>query len=190
MELKLLSENKLRIVLTNEDMAEMEITYEDMNYNSTHTRRVVWEILDKAKRQTGFDAASDQISIQVHEKENNGCLILVTKTGDQHPAYVKSYKKLYTSAKKKRLIYMFENLDNLHEACRQLILIGYSGKSDIFADSEKYYLYIENNREQCLDMISEYGFLINNPFFSFSLGEHAKKILSSDAVQTFASIFS
>jgi negative regulator of genetic competence, sporulation and motility len=198
-ELKLVSENKLKITLTNEDMAALDITFEDMNYeDNTYTRRVLWEILDKAKRQTGFDAASDKILVQVQEKKNDGCLIFVTKvsalkTEQQYPAYAKSYKKVYTGIKKKRLLYVFESSETLHEACRQLMLVGYGGKSDIFVSTEdiiRYYLYIEDNREQCLDMISEYGFLINNPLFSFYLDEHAKKILAADAVQAFAEIFS
>lgn len=200
MELKLISEDKLKIILTNEDMAALDITYEDMNYyNDTSTKRVVWEILDRAKRQTGFDAGAGGVEIKVQEKKNDGCLIFVTKTNThkpeqsptyQYPTYAKSYKKLYTSTKKKRLLYVFENSEKLHEVCCQLMLIGYGGKSDIFADADKYYLYIEDNREQCLDMISEYGFLVNNPFFSFYLDEHTKKIISADAVQTFAGIFS
>ena len=194
MDLKLISENKLKITLTNEDMAELNITYEEMNYyTDTSTKRVVWGILDIAKRRTGFDAASDKISIEVHEKKNDGCLIFVTKNSDQkteqYPSYAKSYKRLYTGIKKKRLLYMFESSDDLHEACRQLILLGYGGRSDIFADDEKFYLYIEDNREQCLDIVSEYGFLINNPFFGFYLDEYAKKIVVADAVQTFAEIF-
>ena len=196
MELKLISENKLKITLTNEDMAALDITYEDMNYyGDTSTKRVLWEILDKAKRQTGFDAASGGVVIQVQEKKNEGVLIFVTKTesqkSEQYPTYAKSYRKNYIpGTKKKRLLYMFESSDHLFEACRQLMIVGYGGKSDIFADDDKYYLYIEDNREQCLDMISEYGFFINNPFFSFYLDEHAKKIISADAVQTFAGIFS
>lgn len=209
MELKLLSENKLKIVLTNEDMAKMDITCEEMDYDGdTNTKRVFWEILDYAKRQTGFDAASGPVAIRVEDKKDDGCSILVTKTGaykrkraHEHEghsgaSYTRSYSPLYTSAKKKRLIYMFEDSDGLLEACRQLTLAGYDGKSDIFASEHfenaegRYYLYIEDNHERSLSLISEYGLLINNPIFACSLDEHAKKILSSDAVQTFAELFS
>ena len=192
MEFKLVNENKLKIVLTSEDMASMDITCEEMNYDDTNTKRVFWEIFDKAKRQTGFDAAADKTLIQVHDKKSDGCLIFVTKVGTQKGdpyTYEKRYRKLYTGVKKKRLLYMFDNSETLFELCKQLEVIGYSSKSDIFADNEKYYLYIEDNREQVLDLIGEYGCLINNPFFSFYLDEHAKKILSSDAVKTFAGIY-
>ena len=206
MELKLLSENKLKIILTNEDMARMDITCEEMDYDGdTNTKRVFWEILDYAKRQTGFDAAAGPVAIRVEDKKDDGCSILVTKT-DSHKrknehvkysgsasSYTRSFSPLYTGTKKKRLIYMFESSDGLLEACRQLMLAEYDGKSDIFAsesDRGRYYLYIEDNHERCLSLVSEYGVLINNPIFAFSFDEHAKKILSSDAVQTFVELFS
>jgi len=64
MELRLVNENKLKIILTNEDMALLDITYEEMDYNDDlGTRRVLWEILDQAKRQTGFDAGKEKLYI-------------------------------------------------------------------------------------------------------------------------------
>ena len=209
MELKLLSENKLKIILTNEDMTRMDITCEEMDYDGdTNTKRVFWEILDYAKRQTGFDAAAGPVAIRVEDKKDDGCSILVTKTTaskykNEHvkysssqsssSSYSRNFSPLYTGAKKKRLIYMFDDSNVLLEACRQLTLAGYDGKSDIFACENvqgRYYLYIEDNHERSLNLISEYGVLINNPIFAFSLDEHATKILSSDAVQTFAELFS
>jgi len=198
MELRLLNENKLKIILTNEDMASLDITYEEMDYqDDLGTRRVLWEILDQAKRQTGFDAGKEKLYVQVHPDKSGGCFMYVTKTDEQlgqykgEPyTYEKKYKsKLYTGVKKKRVLYMFDNSETLLEACNQLNLTGYNGKSDIFADDSRYYLYIEDNREVSLDLISEYGVLINNPFFGFYLDEHTKKIMSNDAVKKFSEIF-
>ena len=200
MELRLVNENKLKITLTNEDMALLDITYEEMDYpDDIGTRRVLWEILDEAKRQTGFDAGSgkEKLYIKVHPDKGGGCFMYITK-GDEPQVYHKSdphtyekkfKSKLYTGVKKKRVLYMFHNSENLLEACNQLNLTGYSGKSDIFADESRYYLYIEDNREPWLDLISEYGVLINNPYFGFYLDEHTKKIMSSDAVKMFSEVF-
>ena len=122
----------------------------------------------------------------------------VTKMGASPPAqqrgdpytYEKKYKsKLYTGVKKKRVLYMFDNSETLFEVCNQLNLIGYAGKSDIYADDNKLYLYIEDNRDPAVDLISEYGILINNPFFVFYLDEHTKKIMSSEAVKMFSEVF-
>ena len=194
MEYKLVNENKLKIILTNEDMALLDITPEEMDYDNTGTKRIFWEILDKAKHQIGFDAGSEKLFVQVYPDKNGGCMMYVTKDIQKESSYAtyeKKYKsKLYTGVKKKRILYMFENSENLFEACRQLNLTGYSGKSDLFADDGgKYYLYIEDNREKALELISEYGILINNPYFGFCLDEHTKKIISSDAVKVFSGIF-
>ena len=200
MELRLLNENKLKIILTNEDMALLDITYEEMDYpDDLGTRRVLWEILDQAKRQTGFDAGKEKLFVQVHPDKSGGCYMYVTKSDDPPvssvPAHYKSdpytYEKKFRSKifKKKRVLYMFENSENLLSACNQLNLAGYSGKSDIFADDERYFLHIEDNRDSSLDLISEYGVLINNPFFCFYLDEHTKKILSPEAVKNFSEIF-
>jgi len=192
MEYKLVNENKLKIVLTNEDMALLDITPEEMDYDNTGTKRIFWEILDRAKHQIGFDAGSEKLFVQVYPDKNGGCLMYVTKDAQKGNPYIyeKKYKsKLYTGVKKKRLLYMFDNSENLLEACQQLVLTGFTGKSDLFADDSKYFLYIEDNRETALELISEYGILLNNPYFGFCLDEHTKKIISSDAVKIFSNIF-
>ena len=194
MELKLVNENKLKIILTDEDMAQLDITLEEMDYDNTGTKRIIWEILDKAKHQIGFDAGTEKLYMQVYPAKDGGCLMYVTKDA-QIPkgspyTYEKKYRsKVFTSVKKKRILYMFDNSETLLEACNQLLLIGYNGKSDLFADDSIYYLYIEDNREPALDLMSEYGVLINNPMFGFYLDEHTKKIISSDAVKILSEIF-
>ncbi|MCL1858104.1 MAG: adaptor protein MecA [Oscillospiraceae bacterium] len=194
MEYKLVNENKLKIILTNEDMALLDITPEEMDYDNTGTKRIFWEILDNAKHQIGFDAGSEKLFVQVYPDKNGGCMMYVTKdvqkSVNTYNTYEKKYKsKVITGAKKKRLLYMFENSEILLEACDQLNLTGYTGKSDLYADENRYFLYIEDNKEQAIELISEYGILINYPFFGFYLDEHTKKIISSDAVKTFSEIF-
>ena len=193
MEYKLVNENKLKIILSNEDMAHMDITFEEMDYyNDIGTRSVIHEILDKAKHQIGFDTGADRVFVKAYPDKDGGCFMYVTRDVAKGNPYIyeKKYKsKLYTGVKKKRVLYMFENSENLIEACRQLVLTGYNGKSDLFADDGRYFLYIEDNRENSLELISEYGVYINNPYFGFYLDEHTKKIISSDAVNIFSGIF-
>ena len=196
MDIVLLNENKLKIILTNEDMEAFDITCEEMDADNTGTRRILWHLLDKAKHLTGFDAASDKIVVKAHPDKTGGCLMYITKgevTASPQPAqtYEKKYKsKLYTAAKKKRLVFCFENSEALLMACKQLNAFDYSGKSDIFsADNGGYYLYIEDSKEQFLERIGEYGTFINNPLFGFYLFEHTTKIIEDEAVKIFANIF-
>jgi len=199
MELRLVNQNKIKITLTSEDMAILDITYEEIDEypDDIGTRRALGEILSQAKARTGFDAGKDKLYIQIHPDKSGGCSMILTKEEGFHTYYKReslAYEKMYgtkihTSIKKKRLLYMFETSEILLDVCNHLNLLGYGGKSDIFADENKYYLYLEENRGLSLDFISEYGVMINNQFSLFYLDEHTKKILSPDAVKTFSEVF-
>ena len=80
MELTPIGKEKLEITLTKKDMERFRLTAERLDYKNTETRRAVWTILDKAKRQTGFDAAKGQIRIDALPGKEGGCIIFITKT--------------------------------------------------------------------------------------------------------------
>ncbi len=87
MELHLIGVNKLKVTLTPDDMSEYALTCDTIDYDNTTTRRAFWDILDKARSRTGFDAASDRVFIQVYPNKSGGCDMYVTKisslTGEQ-----------------------------------------------------------------------------------------------------------
>ena len=81
MELIMISESKLKIMLTSEDMKEYSLNYDNLSYENTETRRAFWSILDEAKHRTGFDAASERVFVQVYPSKKGGCEMYVTKLG-------------------------------------------------------------------------------------------------------------
>lgn len=58
MELILISDSKLKIMLTRDDMQQYALDCDTIDYDNTETRRAFWNILDEAKHRTGFDAAA------------------------------------------------------------------------------------------------------------------------------------
>ena len=87
MEISLTDGEGLRISLTPFDMIHYELTNDSIDYGDTRTRRVLWEIFDKAKEQTGFDAANGKIKISVYPQKNGGCLIFITRPDSGGGAY-------------------------------------------------------------------------------------------------------
>ena len=79
MKLYRLGENEIRIHLTGEDLEAYSITLDDFDYDSTKGRRVIWELFDRAREETGFDAAKEKVYIQLYPKESGGCELFVTK---------------------------------------------------------------------------------------------------------------
>ena len=82
MELLLISDSRLKVTLSQEDMEKYSLSAEMMDYDNTETRRAFWSILDEAKHRTGFDAAADRVFVQVYPSRCGGCEMFVTKLGE------------------------------------------------------------------------------------------------------------
>lgn len=73
-------EEKITVTLSDEDMHNLDITYDEMDYSNIETRRVIWTILDEAKRVLGKPINTDgRLLIQVSPADNGGCLMLFTQ---------------------------------------------------------------------------------------------------------------
>lgn len=77
----MISDSKLKIMLTSDDMKEYSLDCSTLDYENTETRRAFWSILDEAKHRTGFDAASEKVFVQVYPSRAGGCEMYVTKLG-------------------------------------------------------------------------------------------------------------
>lgn len=73
-------EEKIAVTLSDEDMHELDITYDEMDYSNIETRRVIWTILDEAKRVLGKSINTDgRLLVQVSPADDGGCLMLFTQ---------------------------------------------------------------------------------------------------------------
>ena len=61
MEYLRISDNKLKITMTEEELLFYGMDLSSLSYSSTETRRAFWAILDDAKHATGFDAAASKV---------------------------------------------------------------------------------------------------------------------------------
>ncbi len=73
-------EEKIAVTLSHEDMHELDITYDEMDYSNIETRRVIWTVLDEAKRVLGKPINTDgRLLVQVSPADDGGCLMLFTQ---------------------------------------------------------------------------------------------------------------
>ena len=130
MKLYRLGENEIRIHLSKQDLQDFAITLEDFDYDSTRGRRVIWELFDKAKEETGFDAAKERVYIQLYPCEKGGCELFVTKLEDDSEENCDCF--------------LFSDFDTLHEALTHFFTKDWKvyrlGKSD------KYYVFLPKNK--------------------------------------------
>ncbi len=92
MKIEAISDEKILVALSDKDMDELEITYDEMDYSNIETRRVIWTILDEAKRSLGKPLDTEgKILIEVTPSDDGGCIMCFTAMPS---ADYKSRKKL------------------------------------------------------------------------------------------------
>lgn len=106
--MKINSPNHAKIIveLSPEDMSELDITYENMDYSNIETRRVIWTVLDKVRKTLGRDIdPSGQLTIETVPLNDGGCVIFFTVNDTSRDAKAIIPQKVR--------VYEFENIDNV-----------------------------------------------------------------------------
>ena len=188
MELILISESKLKIMLSPDDMKEYEIDCQSVDYGNTETRRAFWSILDRAKQQTGFDAASERVYIQMYPSRDGGCEMYVTKLGALGDG-----KRKDRSEKKERrkpcLAYVFCDITSLLNACRAIDGRRIDGESSAYAgrSGQCMLFFTPKNDARSLDFIEEFGDRSDPTLALAFANEHLTCICEQNAVDTLKS---
>lgn len=178
-------EDKIIVELSSEDMTELDITYENMDYSNIETRRVIWTILDKARHTLNRDIdPSGRMLIEAMPKPTGGCIICFTVLGRE----IKSasfHNMLKIKKETPCATYEFESLEELIE-CAERIKRTYIGlKSSLYALDNRYRLVItDGNIQSIKNLISEYAFACReNALFYEVMREHWKLLADGNAVE-------
>ena len=191
MEVLRIGDNKLKVTLTGDDMAQYRLQCDTMDYDTTETRRAFWQILDEAKHKTGFDAGSGKIFVQVYASRDGGCEMFVTRVGEE------AEDMGCSQATRREGIYVFTKLTYLLDVCGALAELGYNAPSSAYLAGGEYYLLIRER--DCAGglgsrAISEYGFIEEYGTRLFGgvrlayLREHGSPIVEGDAVEQLAAL--
>ena len=128
MEIIRIGENKLKLILTDEDLQKHRLTFESLNYDNTETRHILWQILDEAKQKTGFDAASEKTLVQAYPGRKSGCEIYVTRLSARN-----------TSLRGRQSVYCFNDPSALFTVSKALTHSERKYESALYKDEKGYY---------------------------------------------------
>lgn len=78
MDFTLIHENKLKVILSAEDMLSLELDYDEMDYTDPTTRKALLYLLENAKNQVGFSPRKAKLFIEVYPCEGGGCVLYFT----------------------------------------------------------------------------------------------------------------
>lgn len=208
MELIPINKQKLKIILSCDDMMSFDITSTELDYSSEKTRKALMHILEKAKSETGFDADDERLYIEVFPSLDGGCEIFLTKRATPSCEYDgKSrlhFKRRHTSLNsninsKGSYIARSENIEDIISLCIRLKIEGFDGKSSLYTIGRQYILKLEfkssypqfsQGCDKSFLFICDYCEIKSedNIYFAY-LEEHAKKIIEENAVEKIQNFF-
>lgn len=190
----IISKNRLKINLSAEDLQDLELSYELLDYKDLRIRDIIKELIELACERTGFDADNGRVMIEATPSRGGGCNLYVTKL-----PYSRNFRKEGASIKNEETVqepylFQFENLDNLMDVAARIQKF-----KEIFLPHTAIYLYKENwffsftptnDRSNLLDhllgFLSEYATELSGGFAQERLlNEHGKMIAQDAKVLSF-----
>ena len=158
MELILISDAKLKVMLSPEDMRRFDITCDDLDSTEIASRRAFWSILDEARSRTGFDPAGHKIFVQMYPSRGGGCELFVTRLGGKKDGDTKKSRGFVTDAahaREEQSLYVFSSLSDLLLGCRRLSSEEDPPAARAYVDAEKRRFYLVLSADA--PVLSEYN---------------------------------
>lgn len=201
MKAELVSPTKLKILLETGDMSRYGISFEELDYARPETRKVFREVLELARRDTGFESSGCRLFVEAFPEKDNGCSLIVTKlpwvsdsdvltrilrkNGSQEGPQLSFHKSRGT------YLFRFDDFDHVADAVVAVQeLIGSSMESRLIRQGKYYYLMLTIPRlhpyeRSICSILSEFGTETESSEMSITrLLEYGSLLIEQNAVQT------
>lgn len=162
MKIQILGKTSVKFCLDCSDLQKYGLCFDSMDYNNAHTKHIIWELLDIAKSENGFNSDGAKLHIQVYPAKKGGLEMYITKLPELCGAYPDSAKSS---------IYIFDDFDSALSGLR--LAYRASDECRIYYGEKQWYLVCR----EC-DAIGEYGKKAAGEFWEPYLSEHGKLIIS------------
>ena len=194
-----INENKLRIVLSNDELPN-SASLDELMTDSDFAKSSFSDILDEAKNSVGFVSENYKVRIDAKALVNGGYVFIVTKLVKLRDGNIVVHPKRVSKAKNKDSlysIYQFNSFDDFCELCTCLksnkinYLNNLCKSCTLYTYGNYYYLSFKaiNPNYKKLAMfystITEFSkFFSSKDVFVATLKEHGKLIMNDNAIIT------
>ena len=200
MKFEKLNENKIRITLTIQDLAEKEIDFHVFMSNSAEAQDVLLDMLEQAKKETGFDPEDYNLKVEALVMADTYFIFTITKLPPEEKSKIS--KRKFTVKRKNivpsstQAVYCFNSFDDFNDFLVFLsknTLFNYKklAKSiTLYEYKEKYYLLMNNINTEFIDKIKFYTCITefakcvtNSKVFASKLKECGTLIMKNNALE-------
>lgn len=200
MEILKISKTAIKFSLTREELSLRGLSAEALDKTTTGARRLIWELMDRARVEQGFDCGDARLLVRVFPSRDGGCELFVTSEKEEE----REEKEKGDTNVPRAVLFLPENDEALFSLCRRMKASGFRGKSELFADEQNRLLllfepcgrlpsYIREQREKrtahAFPFVGEYGtvFAASEERRAY-LAEHAHSVCGKNAVETLSRI--
>ncbi len=185
MELIQISESKLKIMLSETDMAKYSLDALDADYSKDETRRAFRSMLSSVKEISGFDTCGERIFVQMYPSRGGGCEVFVTKLGaEKGDVTLRSQAPSDAVKIPAASAYGFNSFEGMIAVCRFLYNCRAETRSEGSAyrdDKGNYYLSLPSGCD--FAHWEEFSKRIGTKQLDAYIAEHGKCLIESGAVE-------
>lgn len=190
MKIELIDRTTAKITLTEQDLDDMAITYDEMDYKSPDTIRAILDLVDRVKVETGIDFTSSKLFVEAYPVGYGGCVLYINLLEQGREFLPEEPSAQFQSP----FLFSFESLDYLLRANAALFR-QYSHlvhKSSLYQMTGQYYLAIQSYRkldDKLIQFLGEFGSFYGRGDIKISfLEEHGKSLIEDTAMEILAEL--
>ena len=147
MKIEALTDESIIVELSADDMKNLNITYEEMDYSKIETKRVIWTVLSRAGRALGREInTSGKLLVEAMRRESGGCVLFFSVEREERARK----SKRYLVKKSDYIACDFENAEQLMSCAIRLRFSGFTTESCLYVKDGKYRLLVRSQTTGCL----------------------------------------
>lgn len=202
MKIERLSQDKIRIFLTFDDLLERGIQKEDMWREIPKVHDLFSEMMEQAYSELGFDA-SGPLAVEVFALPAQGMVVIVTRgkmngvsderATDDEDTEDEIYEMEVTMEQSDIVMYSFRDFEDVINVCKQLQAASLTEDGRLYSYNGRYILALEPalietaRHNAVIALLAEYGEATSVTYAM--LEEYGKVIMSSQAVREICTHF-
>lgn len=199
MKFEKLTENKIRVIISNEDIPKENINNKKFVKFALENQDFFTKILALAKKELGFDSEGSKLLIETFSVSDELLVFTITKDSSNVKSGGYSFpKKLVakrtSSMPKKQAIYSFSSFENFCEFCYMINSVStfdfkrFSKNVALYFYNNTYYMVVKNinldyeKKNLFFSAVSEFSSSSFSDSFGNKLIEYGKPIIKKNAI--------
>lgn len=160
--LKVLDENRVKILIEDQDIVLYDLPFEKINYDDRYSRAFIMELLQKTYEETGLNFCECKVMVEVIPGVSNSYYILLSKIEGNGEKQIEFDKA--ESSENDAYIFCLKTAEDLIRFLKQIHLF-YPIKNDVYFFNDSYYVLLnftpqvtsKNEFGLFLSKMEEYG---------------------------------